>query len=172
MDPRLLFMAFQRDGITIRREGDTLSIESPNGELNDADREALRSHKPALLKLLSVPDDQDVDQDLADWPIPWREAWGHLTNELEDDFANEGLKHRYAICQEFALQQLAWRKAIGQPPEQAYQAIRAEFGLATSGFDVSPWALYRNPPEKVIPPPSEVSGGDHRGQLKAIFCRA
>jgi hypothetical protein len=158
MDPRLLLMAFKRDGITIRSKEEDLSIESPRGELIEADREVLRSHKPALLTLLSVPDDQDVDQDLADWPIPWRAAWGHLTNELEDAFANEGLKHRYAICREFALQQLAWRRAIGQPPEQAYQAIRVELGLATSGFDESPWAQDRKPREPAMPRTSKSFG--------------
>jgi hypothetical protein len=42
-------------GVLVAPDGDLLDIDAPMGVLTDADRAALREHKPIMLELLGAP---------------------------------------------------------------------------------------------------------------------
>lgn len=124
-----------RLGIVLSARGDRLHWAAPPGAMTPEVKDALATHKPALLRLLSAPGpagpptnalDQVVDRiarrrnvpivevdggrivepdpaglpegaadpgpppwpprpaELADWPVEWRQRWGRLANEMQD----------------------------------------------------------------------------------------
>ena len=138
MDPRKLLESLRERRITIVANGDHLIVQSCGGVLTDEDRQQIRRHKPALLKLLWFPNWSSRPEELADWPIPWRESWGKLANELDDVSRAGGMPAEWWQVEMFAYGQLCWRKADGQSAEQALKAIREELGLTPEPDSVSP----------------------------------
>jgi hypothetical protein len=104
MDAGILLEMLRSRGVTLARSGNSIDVHH-NGELTDADRELIRTHKAALLPLLPessaaqppVPADRSCPavagpplpaewhgapldghwhSALAWWPVEWRQKWG------------------------------------------------------------------------------------------------
>src|SRR4051794_16363278 len=69
------------------REG-RLHYQAQPGAMPPEVKAALATHKAALLARLSGVESPAPwpprPTELAGWPIPWRERWGRLANELQD----------------------------------------------------------------------------------------
>ena len=64
-----------------------LVVDAPAGVMTEEVMAALAAHKPRLLAMLggeSPAPWPPRPAELARWPIAWRERWGRLANELED----------------------------------------------------------------------------------------
>lgn len=138
MDPRILLESLRKRKITLAANGDHLIVRSCEGVLTDEDRQQIRRHKPALLKLLWIPNWSSRPEELADWPIPWREAWGRLANELHEVAEAGGMPAQWWEVEMLAYDQLCWRKADEQSAELALEAVREELGLTTDKEGLSP----------------------------------
>ena len=138
MDPRKLLESLRERKITITAKDDYLVVQSRDGVLTDQDREYIRRHKPALLKLLWTLTWKSRPQELAEWPIPWREAWGRLANEFHEVAEAGGMPAQWWEVEMLAYCQLSWRKEDGQSAEQALEAVREELGLTSDQSNVAP----------------------------------
>jgi hypothetical protein len=109
MDAADLLALLQSRGITLAVDHGNITVDH-KGELTDTDRDGIRAHKPALLRLLSesgpAPPEAPAPPpwprrpaELAEWPVEWRRRWGRLANELQD----QGI--RWPECEQVAFEQ-------------------------------------------------------------------
>jgi hypothetical protein len=98
LDARTLLVAARAVGLSIDAAGDHLTVRGPKGaaalarllvERKPDMLAALKSEHSAGLTLapeapISPPPWPPRPDELAHWPIPWRERWGRLANELQD----------------------------------------------------------------------------------------
>jgi hypothetical protein len=170
MDPRKLLESLRERKFTITAKDNYLIVQSRDGVLTDQDREHIRRHKPALLKLLWIPTWKSRPQELAEWPIPWREAWGRLANEFHEVAEAGGMPAQWWEVEMLAYCQLSWRKEDGQSAEQALEAVREELGLTSNprpGGPLSPNPIgpgYCRLLDNLLPHPGVATAG-YRGPL-------
>jgi hypothetical protein len=80
-------------GVELTARGDRLHYKARNGSLTPEAKAALAAHKPALLATLAGVADPPwsprrppaVVEEIGGWPIPWRQRWGELCNQFEDE---------------------------------------------------------------------------------------
>jgi hypothetical protein len=121
--------------------GGELVIDAPDGALTDQIRAALRQHKPALIARLSGAGRghrsheqilsfgrNSWDDELALWPIPWREAWGRLANAIEDETRNTDHPATCREADQGAHAMLAGRFRPETDPQGVLDDITKELG--------------------------------------------
>jgi hypothetical protein len=108
-----------------------LVVDAPGGTLTPEIKAALGTHKNTLLALLAgvepgphllrtvpaLPPWPPRPDELADWPIPWRERWGRLANALEA----RGMP--WPQCEAEAFEQVKVEMRVGAATVQAGLAI-------------------------------------------------
>ena len=164
-----LMNALAGRGLSLSLEGTRLRV-APAGLLTDQDRHLIRQFRDDLFALLSrgvaakiceeaereaireerltapSPDIRFHDE-LASWPIPWREVWGWVTNAIEDACKADGMPTGGAELGAFA--EVARLRGNGMTPEEALTAIWDAWSLPGEPpvLDLKQeWSLSRHEP--------------------------
>jgi hypothetical protein len=121
LDTHALLRRAREAGLVVNRMGDTLAVRGPKRLADWA--QCLLARKPEVLALLALEEstkpyltpaaealgNSDGNKslrlnllahrdELAQWPIPWRQRWGELANELEDQGLLFPENERQAFC--------------------------------------------------------------------------